>query len=154
MERSSPVGVGAPRPGSALRRWLALPPPERRLVVRCCGLFARAAIVARLLPMPRVVAAIDRRASGRQSAPGVSASRALALLEATAARLRPMPRCLSQAIAGYELLRERGVDVRCVIGGRRGGPGLEAHAWLEAEGRVLLGGPVDGYQRIWQWPPD
>src|SRR5690606_22433494 len=103
--------------------------------------------------MPRIVAAIDRRAARGRLASGVSASRALELLEATAARLRPSPRCLSKALTGYELLRERGVDVRCVIGGRRGAPGFEAHAWLEIDGRVALGGPVDGYQQIWHWPP-
>ena len=135
-----------------LRRFFGLPAAERRVVVRCGVLLARAGVLARLLPIGRVMAGIDARAARRTGARSVGADRAVQLLEATAARLRPRPRCLSTALAGYELLRERGVAARCVIGGRRGEPGFAAHAWLEAEGSIVLGDPVTAYQPIWAWP--
>jgi hypothetical protein len=129
-------------------------PAERRTALRSFWLLARVAAHLQVSRLPAVLAAIDRRAARRPYRESLPAAESLRLLEAAARRLRPRPRCLVRALAGYELLRERGVDVRCVIGGRRGGPGFEAHAWLEIEGRVLLGGPVDGYQRIWHWPPE
>lgn len=149
---SSTAAGSRPSSRGALRRFAALPAGERRHVARCCVLLARAALLARMRPIDHVVAAIDARAARRPRAGAVGAERAVQLLAAVAARLRPRPRCLSTALAGYELLRERGVAARCVIGGRRGGSAFEAHAWVEADGRVLLGAPVTAYRALWQWP--
>jgi hypothetical protein len=139
------------RPRPVLHRVLALPAAEQRLLVRCGFLLARAALLARLMPIGRIVEGIDARAA-KATPPAVDASRALWLLEAVARRLRPRPGCLSAALAGYELLCERRLAARCVIGGRRGQSGFEAHAWLKAGDRILLGAPVTGYRAIWEWP--
>lgn len=56
--------------------------------------------------------------------------------------------CLSRAVAGMSLLRRRGVDSRVVLGVRPAEHGeVKAHAWLESEGRPLLGDP-DTYRPL------
>lgn len=54
--------------------------------------------------------------------------------------------CLMQALAGYRLLRRRGLEARIVLGVRRGDAdtAMAAHAWLLLYGHVLLGGPLPG----------
>lgn len=57
---------------------------------------------------------------------------------ATVAHLRRLPAtCLHRALAGYAALREAGEDARFVIGVRRDGGEVLAHAWIEH-----AGGPV------------
>jgi hypothetical protein len=56
-------------------------------------------------------------------------------------RLFPDRPCLTQALAARYLLARRGVATRLHIGVARGDGGvLSAHAWLERDGRVLIGG--------------
>jgi len=57
-----------------------------------------------------------------------------------AARLLPGTHCLPQALAGRILLARRGIpcDLRIGVAGR-GEEGLSAHAWLEMDGRAILG---------------
>ena len=48
--------------------------------------------------------------------------------------------CLPQALVGHRLLRQQGFDVQLKIGvARNPGDRLAAHAWLEYQGRVILG---------------
>jgi len=50
--------------------------------------------------------------------------------------------CLAQAVTAAILLGRHGYTPRVRIGiARTGARGFEAHAWLEQEGSVLLGGP-------------
>jgi hypothetical protein len=59
---------------------------------------------------------------------------------AIASRLVPGASCLTQALAALRILRWRGEDAKLCVGMRRGSTGqLEAHAWLEHEGGVLIG---------------
>jgi hypothetical protein len=52
----------------------------------------------------------------------------------------PRASCLTQALAGQILLARRGYSTRLRIGvTKRSQEGLEAHAWLECEGQVVLG---------------
>jgi hypothetical protein len=50
-------------------------------------------------------------------------------------------KCLPRALAGFILLRRCGWEVTLKIGARRRQPSmpLEAHAWLEREGTILVG---------------
>lgn len=58
-----------------------------------------------------------------------------------AGSLVPGATCLPKAHAAASLLRRRGVRPRIRIGVRRGqGDGLEAHAWVEVDGRPVTGG--------------
>lgn len=56
-------------------------------------------------------------------------------------RAIPGATCLTQALAAHLLLSRRGCASRLRIGvARAPGPTLRAHAWLESDGRVVLGG--------------
>jgi hypothetical protein len=90
----------------------------------------------------------------RKPAP-ITRGAALSLEESSAAirvmsRYVPFTTCLTQALALRRLLARHGrvsvlnLGVRNPSGGR-----LQAHAWLEADGRVILGdpGPVE-YERL------
>ena len=58
-------------------------------------------------------------------------------------RFVPGARCLAQALAGQVLLGRRGAPSDLRIGVARGdGRRLVAHAWLEKDGRAILGGPA------------
>lgn len=50
--------------------------------------------------------------------------------------------CLTQALAAELLLRRRGYRAHTRIGVAKGYKGnLEAHAWVESDGQVVVGGP-------------
>jgi len=53
----------------------------------------------------------------------------------------PKTTCLAQALAAQLLLRQAGHQARLHIGVNYGiGGRLEAHAWVESQGRILIGG--------------
>ena len=54
------------------------------------------------------------------------------------------PTCLEQALALERLLRNTGLDASVVLGVRRVGATIEAHAWLEHQDQTLLGAPPAG----------
>lgn len=47
--------------------------------------------------------------------------------------------CLAEAAVAYTMLRRRGHDPRLRIGVRRAASALEAHAWVECDGMVVIG---------------
>lgn len=65
------------------------------------------------------------------------------------ARWVPAASCLTQALAARVLLAWHGHAATVCYGVRAGTPALEAHAWVEHDGRVVLGGPdVAGFVRL------
>lgn len=57
--------------------------------------------------------------------------------------------CLVQAIAARHWLAREGIPSSIIFGARpHPGGAIDAHAWLEAEGRVVVGGEPDGYSRF------
>jgi hypothetical protein len=62
----------------------------------------------------------------------------------SAARFVPGASCLTQALVGQILLGQAGHAVALQIGvSRKSGSPLQAHAWLESAGRVVLGDVPD-----------
>ncbi|MSR22793.1 MAG: lasso peptide biosynthesis B2 protein [Gemmatimonadetes bacterium] len=59
---------------------------------------------------------------------------------ARAARVVPGATCLVQALAAEWPIRRGGAAASLRFGVAKGDGGLDAHAWLESGGRVLLGG--------------
>lgn len=65
--------------------------------------------------------------------------RALGMLD----RNRPRPdRCLARSLVLRALLRRHGVLTSLHIGHRQGDDGVEAHAWLEYEGKTIFDSPA------------
>jgi hypothetical protein len=57
--------------------------------------------------------------------------------------------CLVQAIAAQHWLKRNGIRSSISLGARKhSGEAIDAHAWLEAEGRLVVGGDVEGYARF------
>lgn len=64
--------------------------------------------------------------------------------------------CLYRALGSYALLRAAGQEVRFLIGVRKERGELLAHAWVEREGRAIVGAPVPeaSYAVAYAWPTD
>lgn len=94
-----------------------------------------------ILPYRRLVRGIERW-QVRAAAPShpVPALEQITWSVRAAARLVPRASCLTQALAGQCLLGRYGYAARLQIGASRGDDrAFEAHAWLEHEGRIVLG---------------
>ncbi len=66
---------------------------------------------------------------------------------AVVATSRHVPRatCLTQALAAQVLLERQGYSTQLQIGVNRGQTkSLEAHAWLECQGKIVIGGELAG----------
>lgn len=126
-----------------VRLLLALPSAERRLLLRALTLLWGCRLALWTLPFRFVArwAERSRVRPGASEADGRRVARAIGV----ASRYVPRATCLVRALAGARLFAEQGRRVRVVIGARKGAAGLEAHAWLEAGGRVVLGRVGDLY---------
>lgn len=57
----------------------------------------------------------------------------------TATHLMPNVKCLAQALAAQTLLRWQGYEAELKLGVAKSGKTLLAHAWVECQGRVVIG---------------
>ena len=120
--------------------WARLPAPERRLAFRALVVVVGFRLALWLLPTRRVLAASPRP---RRAAPEVSPER-LAWLVRAGARRVPAATCLTRALAARWLLAEASLPATLHFGhGRDARRGFHAHAWLDYQGRVLVGGEED-----------
>jgi hypothetical protein len=113
--------------------------------------FLRVLLVA--APFARVQQLVSRACGA--GAPGVRCAGApapsrIGYLVAIAANLLPGTTCLPRALATQVLLGRHGHGAKLHIGVNRDSQGrFQAHAWVETEGRVVIGGSeVTGYKPI------
>lgn len=92
------------------------------------------------LPFAWVIRHVERLASIPIRLPGQSPARVGARVARISRRV-PGAACLAQALAARVLLSWHGHDSTVRYGVRRDGGVVEAHAWVEARGRVVVGGP-------------
>lgn len=128
--------------------------PIHRLRQRATGLALRAMLplLVRRRPLPELLASLDQ--PGVAPPPGDDPAR---LAERIFRPLRFWPTtCLYRALGSYALLRAAGQEVRFVIGVRKVRGQLQAHAWLEREGRTIVGapGPGEAFAVAYAWPVD
>lgn len=84
---------------------------------------------------------VARRSRMRSTRAFVAPERIVWAVRATARRV-PRATCLTQALAGKLLLEQNGCPVELRIGvGRDDAGQFRAHAWLERDGRSILGDP-------------
>ena len=121
-----------------LERWRRLGRAERRVLVRAWALLVLLNVAVRVLALPRLLALGRRTSSRRAPAAEPSATRVAELVE-IAGRYAPGTTCLTMAVAAALLLRRHGVETMVHIGVSRDAIALAAHAWLEVDGRVVLG---------------
>jgi len=128
--------------GRWLRIWNALPQTERRLLGRALSvvltvrlqLWLRPRAAARMISHEPLLMPCLKPISPERIAWAVHA----------ASRLVPGATCLTQALSGRRLLARSGYPAQIVLGVAKDGAALRAHAWLECDGKRLLGGPADG----------
>jgi len=125
-----------------LARLASLPGQERRLLVSALVLVAATRAALPLVPFRRLQALAQRASTPRA---GVGASRAgpsperVAWAVGVAARYVPDATCLAQALALQRLLSRYGHRAELRIGVAKEDGDLKAHAWLEREGKILIG---------------
>lgn len=119
-----------------------LPLPEKRLLLKAACLLYAVRLGLWLLPFRafrRLLAGSKTAAVQTPKAEPLPAQRIVRLIEA-ASRFVPAATCLTQAIASLILLRQHGHSARLRIGVAKDQNGLlEAHAWVESGGRVIIG---------------
>lgn len=138
-----------------LRRFLRLRPADRRVLLFALLAVWTVRLGLWLLPF-RVLRDLLARLTRQQPAtaeasPQVVVGRVVWGV-CTAARYVPSATCLTQALAAKVLLVRHGQPATVRIGVARGAAGqLQAHAWVEAYGNVLIGGSessLSGYTRL------
>ncbi len=124
-----------------LRRFARLRSEDRRLLLEALAIVTTMRVALWVLPFGRLRAAIRRVPPHPRSSthPPRGADR-IAWSVASAALFVPKASCLTQALAAEMLLRRAGLPADLRIGVATDAAGaLEAHAWIESEGRVLIG---------------
>lgn len=123
------------------RRLLELDPIERHHLWRAAAALCLMRVGLCLLPFRRVQGLVARPAPG-PSAQGHGEARLVTWAVATAARHIPFATCLPQALAAQWLLARAGYRSELKLGIAPGaGRPVDAHAWLELDGEVVIGGP-------------
>jgi hypothetical protein len=98
-----------------------------------------------LLPLQTVRRGLARivRASPRSTLDGEARLDRIAWAVKAASRYVPEATCLTQALAAQVLVERAGLPSRVCLGvALDQGESFRAHAWLESEGRIVVGGPV------------
>ena len=118
---------------------------DRWLLLQALVAVAAAGVTVRLLSP----AAVLKKVSGKaitQSRNSLQSSVRIAWAISIAARYVPGSKCLVQAIAGRQLLAKYGFPSEIHIGVLKDSRNwLSAHAWVEAEGKTVIGGDITAY---------
>jgi Transglutaminase-like superfamily len=127
-----------------LHSFIRLPATQRSLLIRAALLLWATRLGLWLLPFQTLRRLLARLAPGPTRVPGtdgLSRERVVWAVE-TAARHMPLANtCLTQALAAQVLLARRGYPALLRIGVVKGDKdNLQAHAWVESEGEVVIGG--------------
>jgi len=119
---------------------------EWRLLIRVAALIGCIRLGLQVLSYKRTSALVKRTSNPRMNRDELSFEERRRLIWAVRALTKRMLNtkpCLTQSLALLWLLRRRGEDVRVQIGVRKNDAGeFAAHAWLEQEGQVLIGGKM------------
>ena len=124
-------------------KFLRLSSGDRRLLVMATVLLAAIRLGLALLPYRKLRRLVDRlaRVSPRHHLARPALPDRIARAVTRASRAVPGATCLTQALAARVLLERRGHPARVRVGiGRVEGAPLLAHAWVESDGRIVLGG--------------
>ncbi len=121
-----------------LHRFASLSPRRRRLVLGGLAHVLAVRLGLTVLPFARVRVVIERRGARPSAAARVSVDE-LAWSVSAVSRYVPRATCLTQALALEALLRKQGYEAELRIGVAKEDGDLKAHAWLEREGKILIG---------------
>jgi hypothetical protein len=127
-----------------LRKFWSLSREERRLLLRTVVLLAWLRAALSLSSFVQLKNHLARRAV-RHPIPQYVTVAQLVWAVRTAAAYIPRATCLTQVLAAKYQLERSGRRGRIHIGVAKNKGQFLAHAWLECEGKTVLGGGGDGY---------
>ena len=126
-----------------LLKFMHLAPGDRRLLVSTTFLLGAIRLGLRLLPfrtLRRVVAGLAQVPAASGAANQLPVDRFVWAVT-VASQYVPRATCLAQALTAQVLLGRHGHASQLRVGVARSEEGrLEAHAWLENQGKVIVGG--------------
>lgn len=129
-----------------LHKFMRLPRSDRRLLVETAFLMWAVRLGLWLLPfqaLRRLLSMMVRVTPKRREENRDFILRVNRAVTVTS-RLVPGATCLIQALATQVVVSRHGYEARLHIGvAKDGEERLEAHAWVESNGRVVIGGCVD-----------
>lgn len=127
-----------------LRSFLALPPRERRLLIKAAFLLGMIRLGLRLLPFRVLLRLLNQAARtpiGLPDADHFSPDRIGWAVRTAGLYMLSVKPCLVEALAAQVLLARRGYPARLRLGVAAGERGkVRAHAWVETDGSVVIGG--------------
>lgn len=125
-----------------MRKFMHLSSTERHLLVKAAFLLGGIRLGLWLLPFHRLQALLARVDKGQIELrnPNRPSADRITWAVTVVSRYVPGATCLTQALAGRVLLAQWGYPAHLQIGVVKGpGGNLEAHAWLESQGRTVIG---------------
>ena len=129
----------------ALGKVVRLTRDDRRLLLRALVAVGSAWVTLRLFPPSKVLRKVSEDITLQAPRRPQTAGR-IGWAIAAAARYIPGSKCLVQAIAGRNLLARYGFSGAIHIGVAKDSKNwLSAHAWVEVEGRAVIGGDTAAY---------
>ncbi len=132
-----------------LRKFARLSADDRRLVIRTTILMSGLRLGLCLLPFRRLIARCEQKQPPPHDA--ISPERVVWAVQA-ASRYVPRATCLVQALTAKVLLESAGLPADVHLGvAKTREQGLEAHAWVEFQGQVVIGGDLTSYTRLPAW---
>ena len=126
-----------------LHKFLSLTPSDRVLLINALLLLGAIRLGLKLLPFQTLRRLLARIAQPIRTLPEIEKASVdkVAWAVMVASHYIPGARCLAQALATQVLLERRGYPTQLRIGFTRDKGGqMSAHAWVESEGRVAIGG--------------
>ena len=116
-------------------RWTSA---ERGAFWRALVALGAVRVALRSSSYPTTTRFLDRSVASAERSPEPEAVRLLARSVERAARVLPGSTCLAQALTARWLIRRAGGDAQIRFGVTTGNGRPRAHAWLEADGEILL----------------
>jgi hypothetical protein len=129
---------------STCRKLFALPSGRKRLLFQATALTlaARAMLPVARLRRTRAAMGVLARLAPSGAAPEANASRTEIEWAFRAVLSRMGGTCLMNALAAEALFAQHGHPVLLRIGVAHESGGFAAHAWLEQDGEIVVGGPA------------
>ena len=136
---------------SAPGRFFSLPARDRVLVAEAVVAVAAVRLALAVVRFQKLLMLMEKasvRFRARQLEQRPPASRIVWAIDATTRRLPQCNSCLPRALAARFLLARWGYPAELSIGVAKNNDGeLEAHAWVETLGKVVIGESQPGYFR-------
>jgi hypothetical protein len=120
------------------RRFWRLSRQEKSWFLQAAGWLPLTVLGIRWMGLRRWMDFLERISARASSSSTVPPAEATARMVAAAARRSLLPaNCLSRSVVLWWFFHRRGLDAELRFGGRREGELLEAHAWVELDGKTF-----------------